>query len=67
VLAVPAGFLPIVVYTQADEGDLPLIFPGRTALLLLVVVPTIVGAVALASSATAQRFRPVRVSTATFE
>jgi hypothetical protein len=66
-LAVPIGFLPMVVFVQADDGDFPLVFPSTTVALLLVAVPTVVGLVAMASSATAQRLRPVRVSTATFE
>ena len=66
-LAVPIGFLPVVVYARTVEGHFPLIFPGRTVLILLVAVPAVVGAVALVTSASAQRLRPVRVSTATFE
>jgi hypothetical protein len=71
-LAVPVGFLPVVVFSYASHDQLvderfPLVFPGRTVLMLLVAVPAIVCAVSFASSATAQRLRPVRVSTATFE
>jgi ABC-type lipoprotein release transport system permease subunit len=75
-MAVPVGFLPVIVFARAqsqgrqpgylDEG-FPLVFPTRTVLLLVVVVPLVVCAVAWFSSATAQRFRPVRVSTAVFE
>jgi hypothetical protein len=71
-MAVPVGFLPVVVFSRAGGRDrfadgFPLVFPGRTVLLLLVVVPTLVALVAWTASATAQRTRPVRVSTATFE
>ena len=66
-LAVPIGFLPVVVYARTAVGSFPLVFPGRTVALLVIGVPTVVGLVALTSSATAQRLRPVRVSTATFE
>lgn len=66
-LAVPIGFLPVVVYARTVEGHFPLIFPGRTVLILLVAVPAVLGAVAFVTSVSAQRLRPVRVSTATFE
>jgi putative ABC transport system permease protein len=72
-MAVPVGFLPVVVFGWASDRDqnsfdrFPLVFPTRTVLLLLVVVPMIVAFVSWSSSATAQRLRPVRVSTATFE
>jgi putative ABC transport system permease protein len=74
VMAVPVGFLPVVVSSwasaQNDNAPLdrfPVFFPTRTVLLLVVVVPLAVCVVAWAASATAQRLRPVRVSTATFE
>lgn len=71
VMAVPVGFLPVVVFTRAIvdrfEEPFPLIFPLRTVLLLVVVVPLVVAAVAAGVSAVAQRVRPVRVSTAVFE
>jgi putative ABC transport system permease protein len=66
-MAVPAGFLPVMVYARAETDDFPLVFPVRTVGLLLVAVPAVCAVVALASSATAQRLRPLRVSTATFE
>jgi hypothetical protein len=75
-MAVPVGFLPVVVFATAqsqhtssapfDEG-FPIVFPTRTVLLLVVAVPLAVSLVSWACSATAQRVRPVRVSTATFE
>lgn len=72
VMAVPVGFLPVVVFARASAssqrfGGFQLIFPTRTAVVLLLAVPAIVAAVAWGSSAAAQRLRPVRVSTATFE
>ncbi len=66
-LALPIGFLPVVVFTQAEDDGFPLVFPGTTVALLLVAVPALVALVAHAASATSQRLRPVRVSTATFE
>ncbi len=72
-MAVPVGFLPVVVFGWASDrdrsgfGSFPLVFPTRTVLLLVVAVPAIVALVSWTSSATAQRLRPVRVSTATFE
>lgn len=71
-MAVPVGFLPVIVFSYASHDQLvderfPLVFPSRTVLMLVLVVPAIVCAVSFASSAAAQRLRPVRVSTATFE
>lgn len=71
-MAVPVGFLPVVVFTYASGirvfGESPpLVFPTRTVLLLVLVVPAIVALAAWAASASAQRLRPVRVSTAVFE
>jgi hypothetical protein len=71
-MAIPVGFLPVIVFSYASHDQLvnerfPLVFPGRTALMLLLVVPAVVSAVSFASSAAAQRLHPVRVSTATFE
>jgi putative ABC transport system permease protein len=74
-MAVPVGFLPVVVFARAQRrgsaalvgNDFPLVFPTRTVVLLLVVVPLVVALVSWLSSSTAQRFRPVRVSTAVFE
>lgn len=72
-MAVPVGFLPVIVVSWAtarnDEGRaaFPIVFPTRTVLLLVVAVPLAVSVVSWAASATAQRLRPVRISTATFE
>ena len=74
-MAVPVGFLPVVVFAWARattsrrhvDDAFPLVFPTRTVLLLVVAVPLVVALVSWVSSATAQRLRPVRVSTATFE
>ena len=75
-MAVPVGFLPVVVFATAQAQDqsggnfddtFPLVFPTRTVLLLVLAVPIIVAVVSFTSSAAAQRLRPVRVSTATFE
>ncbi len=71
-MAIPVGFLPVVVFAKASSSNLsydeyPIVFPVRTALLLVLAVPAVVALASLAASATAQRLRPVRVSTATFE
>jgi len=72
-MAVPIGFLPVVVFSWAkdrqvyDTDGFPIVFPTRTVLLLLVAVPLVVALVSWLTSATAQRLRPVRVSTASFE
>jgi len=75
-MAVPVGFLPVVVFAKAQERDrsggvfndtFPLVFPSRTVLLIVIAVPAIVAVVSFGASGIAQRLRPVRVSTATFE
>jgi hypothetical protein len=75
-MAVPVGFLPVVVFAVAQrqdqsggifDDDFPLVFPTRTVLLLVVVVPLAVSLASWLSSTAAQRLRPVRVSTAVFE
>ena len=72
-MAVPVGFLPVVVFSWAkdrqvyDADGFPIVFPTRTVLLLLVAVPLVVALVSWLTSATAQRLRPVRVSTASFD
>jgi ABC-type lipoprotein release transport system permease subunit len=72
-MAVPVGFLPVVVVSSASGRNdvgvdaFPIVFPTRTVLLLVAVVPLTVCGVAWLASTTAQRLRPVRISTATFE
>lgn len=76
-LAIPAGFIPTwlviaVSRTSFDDGSPRTVFdqfafPWPTALGLVVVLPLIVGVGAWATSAIAQRFRPVRVSTMAFD
>jgi hypothetical protein len=66
-MAVPIGLLPASVFVTADDGDMQFVVPWRTIGLLVVALPVVVAAVAWATSATAQRLRPVRVSTAVFE
>jgi hypothetical protein len=67
-LAIPVGFLPVVVFTRADGRAEPwLVFPWRTVALLVVAVPLITAAVTGAASALALRVRPVHVSTMTFD
>lgn len=66
-MAVPIGFLPVLVYAQSESDGFPVIFPTTIVVLLVLGVPTVVGLAAMASSATAQRLRPVRVSTSVFD
>lgn len=71
-MAIPVGFLPVVVFAKAAPADsftdqFPLVFPTRTAGLLLLLVPVVVATASWLASASAQRLRPVRVSTTTFE
>ncbi len=66
-LAVPVGMLPVAVFVAANDGDMDFVVPYRTIALLALAVPTVVALVALATSAAAQRLRPVRVSTALFD
>lgn len=67
VLAVPVGFLPVAVFTAADPTDLPLVFPWRTVVLLVVGVPLVAALVTTLFSGLALRLRPVRVSTMAFD
>lgn len=66
-LAIPVGFLPVSVFTAANNGDLPLVFPWRVVALLLVAVPAVAAAVTTFGSGLALRLRPVRVSTMAFD
>lgn len=66
-LAIPVGFLPIVVFTQADTTPLPLVFPWRIVALLLIAVPLIAGTVTYLGSAFSLWRRPVRISTMAFD
>jgi putative ABC transport system permease protein len=67
VLAIPVGFLPVVVFTRADPTKLPLVFPWRVVVLLVIVVPVVAGAVTTLASRLALRRRPVTISTMAFE
>jgi putative ABC transport system permease protein len=66
-VAVPVGFLPVVVTTPLAEAPFPLVVPVRTIVVLVVAAPLAAAAVSAAASAVAHRVRPVRVSTAAFE
>lgn len=66
-MAVPVGLLPVAVLVAADDGAMRFVVPWRAVGLVGLALPAIAAAVALAASATAQRLRPVRVSTAVFE
>ena len=61
VLAIPTGYVPIVVVYRAIEGEVAA-FPWLTAAGILVAVPLLAGGAAWIASSIAQRFRPVRMS-----
>lgn len=63
VLAIPTGFIPVAAVLRAAPEDNSIAFPWLTALGLLVAVPVVAGLAALATSALAQRVRPVHMST----
>ncbi len=67
VLAIPTGFIPVAAIITAAPEDDTVTFPWLTALGLLVVVPVIAGLAALATSALAQRVKPVTMSTLAFD
>ncbi|MBA2625981.1 MAG: hypothetical protein H0U89_10305 [Acidimicrobiia bacterium] len=67
VMAIPIGFLPVVVVSLAIEDGFPLRPPWATVVLLVAAVPIAAALIARLASSTAQHLRPVRVSTATFE
>jgi len=63
VVAVPLGLASAWMIARAARGGI--VMPWLLSGALLVVVPTVIGAGAWASSAIAQRVRPVRMSTLT--
>ena len=66
-LAVPVGFLPVSVFIAAGDNGLPLVFPWRVVLLLVVAVPIVAALATTTFSGIALRLRPVRVSTMAFD
>lgn len=66
-MAVPAGLLPVAVFVAAGDGTTRFVVPWPTVGVLLVALPLVAAAVALATSTVAQHARPVRISTAMFE
>jgi putative ABC transport system permease protein len=67
-LAVPVGFLPVVVFvTTHHHHELPLVFPWRLVAALVVAVPLVAGLVTTAGSTIAVWVRPVRVSKMAFD
>jgi ABC-type antimicrobial peptide transport system permease subunit len=63
-LAVPVGFLPVLVFVQANShNDVDLIFPWRVVTILLVAIPLIAGLVTTCGSAVSLRARPIKAST----
>jgi hypothetical protein len=66
-MAIPIGFLPVVLFVHASPGVIPLEFPWRVVTLLLFGVPLVGGVIVTASSAAALRLRPVRISTMAYD
>jgi putative ABC transport system permease protein len=65
-IALPVGLLPVAVSRQLG-GDSTVIVPWTTIALLLVAVPVVAALVTSTATRAALRFRPIQVSTATFE
>jgi putative ABC transport system permease protein len=61
VLAVPTGLLPVWVVTRVSDGASTATIPWLSVAAIVVVVPLLVGAVALVGSAIIQRVRPPQV------
>ena len=59
VLAIPTGLLPVWVVTRVTDGEATV--PWLSIVAIVVVVPLLVGAVALVGSAIIQRIRPPKV------
>jgi putative ABC transport system permease protein len=66
-IALPVGLLPVAVVGRLGDSDSTVVFPWTTVALLLVAVPVVAALVTSTATRAALRFRPVRVSTATFE
>jgi hypothetical protein len=66
-LAIPVGFLPIVVFVSAEHSHRPLVFPWTIVALLVVGLPVVGGLVTTTASGIALRVRPVRVSTMAYD
>jgi hypothetical protein len=66
-IAVPVGLLPLRVISRLDPEALPFVVPWLTIALLLVAIPLLVAAVASVASRLSLRWRPVRISTASFD
>lgn len=61
VLAIPTGLLPVWTVTLAASGDDSATIPWLSIVAIVVVVPLLVGAMALVGSAIIQRVRPPKV------
>lgn len=66
-LAVPLGLAQVTVVSWTWSDGLPIRPPWLTLALILVIVPVLAMLSASTASAIAQRARPIRISTATFE
>jgi putative ABC transport system permease protein len=61
VVAIPAGYITVFVVTRATDSTAPVPFAVMGA--LLVVIPLLAAGATLATSAIAQRFKPITYST----
>jgi hypothetical protein len=66
-LAVPIGFLPVVVFSLVDETGLPVRLPWTTIGALVAAVPVVAGLIAWTTSGAASRLRPPRISAMAFD
>jgi len=55
------------VFSLADGGNAPLVFPWLVVALLVVALPIVAGIVTTAASGIALRLRPVRISTMAYD
>ena len=66
-MAVPVGFLPVAVVTRLLADDFPVVVPWRTIALIVVAVPVLAAIVTSTATRVASRYRPVQISTASFD
>lgn len=67
VLAVPLGWLPVAIHLALDGEGIPTVFPLRTVALLVIGVPLVAGGMTTVATRLSLRYRPVLLSTTTFE
>ena len=57
-LAVPTALLPVWVVTRASAPALPFVVPWPSLVALVIVIPALIGALALVGGAITSRWRP---------